>query len=186
MAANQPAMFSVFDLNAREGTRWHDFPGGVRYGLKASEPTPVPEHHALLLLRDSSFRVIDDQGNELTSVEHLAGERDPSRTLAADETIARYAELTKDALLARAVQRPGASFTRQSTRDELVEFLTNAPVKADLPRHLRARDTSTPEGEDPDLMGADAAGAALGTSGVDPAALAAKAEAERRTALMGG
>ena len=185
MAPTQPTMFKVYDLNAREGTRWHDFPGGVRYGLKASEPTDVPEHHALLLLRDSSFRVIDDQGKELASIEHLKGERDPKRELAEDETIARYVELTKESLLARAVQRPGAAFTRQSTKDELIAFLMTAPIKADLPRHLRARDTSTPE-NDADLMGPDAAGAALGSNGVDPATLAAEADAQRRAALMGG
>lgn len=185
MATEKPAMFQVYDHNARDGVRWHDFPGGVRYGLKAGEATPVPEHHALLLLRDPSFRVIDDQGNELAPIDHINGERDPKRELAKDETIARYAELTKESLLARAVQRPGANFTRQSTKDELIEFLMNAPVKADLPRHLRARDTSTPE-NDPELTGAEAAGAALGSTGVDPGTLAAHADAERRAALMGG
>lgn len=184
-------MFRVRDKNATIGPRIHDMPG-ARYALKAHEDTEVPEKHALLFLRDEAFEVRDDTGNLLASAGHLANERDANRVLASDETIARYEELTAAALLSRAVLRPGAGeFTRKTPRAELIEFLTTAPMKAELPRHLRARDTSLPEGpESADagmMMDHNAAGAMLGSTGRDPAQMAAEAEAAaKRAALMGG
>jgi hypothetical protein len=158
--------FMVFDMNARSAGRIHDMVDGTRYELHAGKGTPVPERHALLFLRDEAFKVVDPSGATLASVAHLANERDGSRALADDETIARYEELTHDALLARAVLRPGAAFGRKSSKAELVAFLTNAPVKQELPRHLRARDTSSPEGiEDAEETGADGAAAVLGVQG---------------------
>lgn len=177
-------MFAVRDKNARgDHPRVHDMPG-ARYPLWAHKDTPVPERHALMFLRDSAFEVRDETGRMLASVEHLANERDASRELDPDETIAKYAELTSEALLARAVLRPGAgTFNRRTPRAELVAFLTSAPMKQDLPRHERARDTSTPEDDvrNPDL-GADIAAKVLGTEGRDPKDLAAEAAAN---ALMG-
>ena len=45
---------------------------------------------------------------------------------------------------------------RDGDRDALVAFLKEAPRQAELPRHLRARDTSSPEGNgDPDVEALD-------------------------------
>ncbi len=174
-----PDQYLVYDMNARQGPRRHDMTDGAFYELHASKGTPVPERHALLFLRDGAFRVIDATGKELASVAHLANERDGSRELAKDETIARYAELTHEALLARAVLRPGATgLSRKTPKDDLVAFLTDAPTKLELPRHLRARDTSTPEGLGDESgvtageTGADVAAGVLGVAGRSPAEIA--------------
>jgi hypothetical protein len=163
---NAAGLWSVRDKNARTQRREHEMVDGTRYLLDAQDWSPVKPHHAALFLRDPSFEVRDETGEpqvSLPEAENIdAARRRPA--LEPDETIAKYGELMRPALMARAMQRPGGSKLKDASRDELIEFLQTAPTVADLPVAERVRDTGT---TDPDELSAAEAKKVLGDAGVD-------------------
>lgn len=144
-------LFTVYDLNARgEMRRSHEAPDGTPYALNASKGTLMPEAHALVFLKDPAFKVVHPDGRVLPPLPQSAMLREVDvQKLEPDETVAQYAELTTEALLARAVNRPGGhNFTGATSREALVSFLIRAPRVADAPLAQRPRNTGTPELDD--------------------------------------
>lgn len=142
MTTERPAgLWSVTDSNAREKRRIHDLPGGKRYALDAVEPTFMPKSDAVIFMRDASFVVRDDNDaiQKALPASEAAGER-KARELDPDECIARYDELLKTALEARAATRPGyADLGPDPDRAELIAFLKSAPAKRDARPEEKAR-----------------------------------------------
>lgn len=146
-------MYRVKDKSARGVTRHHEVEPGVVYGLKAEEYTLMPAHHALIFLSDENFIVENEDGEPLghlpRSAIHQAGDQAGPK-LAHGEVIARYDELTQDALLARATRRHGGEkLTKSTKRAALVDFLINsAPVKEERDDDL-VSDGEVEMGDDP-------------------------------------
>lgn len=160
-AVTEDEIWTVFDSNARQGPRTHEVKEGVSYDLHAGKPTEMPRSHAAIFLRDPAFRVMNAQGVRLTPLPQAEADAAQARklALASDETVAKFAELTDAALLARVASRPGGDYVAVTgNRDQMIAFLLEAPRVRELARHERARDTSMPDGDDdPDaaLMGDD-------------------------------
>lgn len=159
-AQTASGFWQVFDRNQKgpnEPPRIHEA-GGHSWPLFRDQPCPMPPHVAAVFLRDPAFRVLDEAGEQmltLPSSENLdAARRRPN--LERGETVAKFEELTHTALLARAVLRAGGEqFTRQTKRDALVAFLTDAPAISELREHEKARSTGgeagiVPGGEEMD------------------------------------
>lgn len=152
-ADDAPEIWTVFDSAAKANARRHNATPEVEYELHAFKGTPMPRHHAAVFLKDPSFRVLDAKGNRIMPLPEIEAQANQARklSLADGETVARFDELTDSALLARVASRPGGTdIAAHADREGLIAFLLRAPRAEELPRHLRARDTSTPEGGDPD------------------------------------
>lgn len=118
---------SVKDTNAIYGERVHEL---VINGEKRDYVFPnsrteikVDRAAALIFSRLPGFEVRDSRGIMIKS--HQIEEKDALGeivSLAADQTIASFSELTHDALLVRAVEA-GASFNRKTNKDAIVDFL---------------------------------------------------------------
>jgi hypothetical protein len=153
--------WTVFDNNARQAERTHEVREGVAYALSANRPTEMPRSHAAVFLKDPAFRVLNTAGVRLTPLPQMEADSAQARkmALAKDETVAKVSELTDSALLARVASRPGGDHVAAAgDREEMIAFLLTAPRVAELARHERARDTSTPEADydpDGDLMDDD-------------------------------
>lgn len=116
-------LFDVYDTSAVTGPRVHDilFEGQVeQITFEPHKPTKMTRERALKFNKDG-FTVKDPSGNVFKPVvdeDALLRER-----LKPDEVIARYDELSADALRARAVVLVGGEKMADATRDELVAFL---------------------------------------------------------------
>lgn len=139
--------WTVLDKNAREKRRIHETPSRKQYALHASEPTPMPKADALVFLRDPAFVVMDPTGRVHVSLpaSEAAGDR-TAKELEPDQCIARYDELTTEALQARVAARPGGhEIDPTAPRDELVAFLAAAPAKMDERPENRIRGAGEPD-----------------------------------------
>lgn len=164
-------LWSVFDLNQggpNQPPRYHEV-SGQTWPLFRHQGCPMPQHIAVIFLRDPSFRVVDDQGNvqaSLPDAENLDAARSRPK-LKPGETIAKFEELTAAALLARAMLRPGADVLGpRPKRETVIEFLMTAPETASLRETEKPRGTGGYE-ESADDMTADEADKLLGPKPAD-------------------
>lgn len=146
-AISTEGLFKVFDRTARSVVRNHEGPGGEPYPMSSVKAAEMPEEHALLFLKSPDFKVVAPDGRELTPIPEAALQRGNDEiTLEADETVARFAELNDEALLARVVNRPGGHrFRADSPREAMLSFLETAPKVAEIPVTQRVRSTGSEE-----------------------------------------
>ena len=118
--------YLVRDLNATVRPRTHEFlnseghPVPVTFS-NAYTPARVEAEIAMTLVGIPGFVVTDEHGSAITS--HAVDDgNDGTVILAANQTIATYDELSRDALLTRALTL-GGKFTRTANKEELVAFL---------------------------------------------------------------
>lgn len=147
-AALDDELWTVVDTNAKAGPRMHEFEGGYQYSLEAFKRTPVPKRHALQFLKDEAFVVRRPDGQVVRSIPKAEVDGSGAPKLEAGQTIAYFEELTDEALDKRVALRPTGHEYADAPRALKIQFLTEAPRKAELPRHLRSRDTSTPENDE--------------------------------------
>lgn len=131
MSVTQSETYLVRDMNAKGKPRTHEVPlgdGSFRSFTFPDESTglPIPIAAAIKLARIPGFEVKNRDGIVITGQQ--IEEEDATGdfvTLSADQTIAKFSELTQDALLLRAIDcgEPGRVFKKNSSRDSLIEFL---------------------------------------------------------------
>jgi len=115
--------------------RKHEIKVGDRFFTHAfsrNKPTPMPQSHALKFLGIQDIEVRDekDQVIRLKQVEDVEGK--PGIVLGPGQVVADLAELTREALMARAEGRPNHEALGGSpTKNELVAFLTALTVDAE-------------------------------------------------------
>lgn len=139
-AANSPEEAKVFkwkvvDTLATRGARTHEFivNGKSKLFTFPDQVTPVEVDMdiALRFLQVDTFAVFDHTGKEIVN-KAVAGDNDEdSQYLQVDECVAKYTELTHEALLFRAKQAGGA-FNKSSAKDDLISYLISE-TKKDLP-----------------------------------------------------
>lgn len=116
-------MCKVLDLTAKKDARIHDlWDRSVlrRYTFKPDEERELPMRVAAPLVANAGFRVTDDRGIVLRTVERTVnGERVSMRS---DQVVARLDELTKEALIER-VREAGGDPAKLRTKEELAAWL---------------------------------------------------------------
>lgn len=121
--------YRVRDRNAVGGPRTHEPVPGKTYSLSAEgEGTLMPAEHALVFTRDKAFEVFNEKGQLVPSMPSGAIANTISEAggikLAPGDTVAKFAELTQEALYARAASVPGGERLRKNTgRAKLITFL---------------------------------------------------------------
>lgn len=149
--------WAVFDTLAR-GTddkgepvpRVHEARAGKPYKLFNSIPCWMPESDARVFLKDPAFTVWNNDEEVVPPLPKQA----MVRTVRADElppncVVADLNELTSDALLTRAAQRPGGQrFTGETRREALVRFLMD-DHSAQMPTTATARPAIQAPADDP-------------------------------------
>jgi len=139
-----PKTLFVEDLtcSAKHPVRSHEIPqpnGTVTiHELKYGEKTEMPYADAVQFLKDEAYRVTDAEDERIQPTPPRPATTEKI-VLANDQCIARYSELTKDALAVRVAQVPGGHELEKATKPDMVKFLTGAGQKA--------RDRETPEDE---------------------------------------
>lgn len=115
--------------------------------------TVVPEAIAVKLLKEPAFVRVDEHGDAIEwrnppkqPEELQAGEQ---FQLAADETVAKYDEMTVEALKIRAMQMVGGETVKTAKKEDVIAFLIAAVAAK---RALAA----PPQASDPDLVEVDA------------------------------
>ena len=129
-------IFKVTDLLATNGPRVHDLAtnparGGAREFKGFAFPdhrtaVEVPEEFALGLVGNDGFLVVDHTGRELKAVAQAveqAGAAPAEITMRDDQVVARLDELTKEALMTRAVAIDGDNAEAHKTKDQLIDFI---------------------------------------------------------------
>lgn len=127
-------MLKVKDLAARDRARTHD----LRDGEGNIHPTEFPPKAykdlsaslALPLVGNPGFEVLGLDGKPMKPARHRAAE---SIMLESDQTIARYSELTIDALVERARILPGGdTLSRKDGKETLINFILEGGLRADI------------------------------------------------------
>lgn len=126
-----PGYWGVRDTNARvlddDGNpkpRVHEAVKGKMYSLRFDQDTFMPEEHARKFLKDASFEVTDAEGDIVAPLSSQSLSRRMPDALAPGVVIASLEELTLEALLTRAAQRPRTpKFTAETKRDLIISFL---------------------------------------------------------------
>jgi hypothetical protein len=146
----------ILDTTATEGPRTHEMmvDGIVKpFTFQRATPLPLPSAVALKFLKHEGFLLTDENGQVLPfrrrprqPDELGAGEK---ITLADNETIARYDELSSAALLHRAIELPGgekfAQGENKPDRAEMISFITTAA--AARKKANAAKESDVGEGE---------------------------------------
>lgn len=147
-AAQDPAMWTVFDSNAKVldhstgqfKARVHEVRPGKSYPLYSDRPTRMPESDARVFLRDESFKVMDAKGNQVLPLKLQAMEREVPKRLEPEFVVAEVQELSTEALVTRAAMFPGGGqYNTETPRAALIRFLISAQ---------RARDATNTAGDD--------------------------------------
>lgn len=120
----------VEDLTAKPGfpPRKHDFLGDdggvISYEFKPSEKKEMATHEAAKFLKHDHFLVTDKDGFQIKPIPKDRGEKEARPTLGGDEIVARYDELTIDALITRVNAMPGGGQAGKAWgKKKLIEFL---------------------------------------------------------------
>lgn len=143
------AKMKVQDTTATavSGMRTHDIlcDGRVfQYSFKPGEALEMPPAHAWKFVPIDSFIVTDEKDNRIRQTIPITKGVETGQ-LKDDECIARYEELTIEALLSRAVPLPGGErMGRQSGKEGLAAFL------------IAARKTKTPSAPAADTASGEA------------------------------
>ena len=130
-ALRPPGYWGVRDSNAREldadgnlKPRIHEAGKGRVYALYFDRDTFMPEEHARKFLKDVSWEVTDAEGDIVAPLARQSLSRRMPDALAPGVVIASLEELTQEALLTRAAQRPRTpKFTAETKRDLIISFL---------------------------------------------------------------
>lgn len=140
-AAKKPALLLVLDTTAthESGKRTHEL---IVEGMKksfvfeAGVPQALAPAIAFKFLKHDAFWLVDDKGNRQ---DYRRRPRQPDElqagevlTLADNETVARYEELSMPALIQRALELPNSEKFSASnpSRSEMVKFIVEAKTKA--------------------------------------------------------
>lgn len=133
--ARKERKFGVTDTNAKKGPRTHDIitemddEGEVvtmaSYALNRTEPTFMPESHALQFLKDKAFVVVDDKGHRIEPLIAPTAEELGGLVLKDDETVANLSELSKEALYKRCKVHAMAEEIKPTAtkKEEMIAFL---------------------------------------------------------------
>lgn len=119
--------WKVIDRNATQGPRDHEMivdgkPVKYRFPDQYTK-LPVGMEVALRFLNADGFEVYDPQDRLVKRAERTLVQSKPDEVLIrSDECIAKYTEITHDALIARA-KKMGGNFTKQTPKDDLISFL---------------------------------------------------------------
>jgi hypothetical protein len=126
--------WAVFDLNAKHLDpnnpgemlpRVHESRPGVTWPLRANMPCYMPQADARVFLKDPSFKVVNENEDEVPPLVPEQRERNVPAMLSPHMVIANLAELTTDALLTRVAQmRGGARYNSTSSRERVIDFIT--------------------------------------------------------------
>lgn len=158
-AVDESNMCIVYDMNATEhGKKRYHVIDGRTYALSADpdEPCTVPLAHALKFLQDPSFKVFDSDGNLMEMLRSVAH---GGQALQPHQCIATYAELTKEALLSRAMRMPnGATMNQNTPKERLIEFVMAGGVPAGVNSVEPTEEEVAGELEDDDNPSADLGG----------------------------
>jgi hypothetical protein len=127
-------MWTVYDSNAKLGEiRHHEImirqipghpPETKTFGLSSTEPCEMTSDDARKFLKDRAFIVINEKGVRQEVIE----ERDDGTIkLSANEIIAEYQELTKEALFNRVKMCANSAHIKygDTEKDEMIAFLRN-------------------------------------------------------------
>lgn len=136
-------MCKVYDIGATEKKRIHHVEG-QRYELSAyeEEGCTMPLTHGLHFLKDKQFAVYTMDGTRMRPQTTVSDGR--GLKLAPHETIATYAELTKEALVRRAQSLPNGLLNNlQTPREKLIAFIMAGGIQATL-----VEDTDKKAGKD--------------------------------------
>lgn len=135
-AEKKPGEWSVFDMNAktpdkdhpgRVAPRMHESRLGLLWALRYNEACYMPEAEARVFLKDKSFKVMNDDDEEVPPLSTDQQQRNLPTVLAPHLCIASLPELTTDALLTRVAQlRGGTRFNSGSTREQIIRFIMDA------------------------------------------------------------
>lgn len=129
--------FSVTDRHCEAtGQRTHELINPEtqrvqRFKFEPGKATDCPRWAAMRFAAIDGFDVRDGDDNQFRV---NAEDQEPLRALAPDETIARFEELTQDALLARCLALDAkCGFNKAAKKGEMVAFLikTAAPEESD-------------------------------------------------------
>ena len=130
--------YQVFDsLQRGDKPRKHDvivklYPDGTpdikSYELWCDKACEMPMEHAMRFLIDGAFKVISPSGKRIMPVPKLDLSK-PVTTLADDEIIVKYSELSDDALHRRVKILPGSEDIKEGERDKLVAFMISYRLK---------------------------------------------------------
>lgn len=126
-------MYQVRDLLATNGARVHELVD--RRGLKQrytfkddQQYVQIPMSQASRLIGNDGFEVLNNRGLQLRVVKGVTGQA-KGVTLSHDEVVAKYDELTTDALVARATVLGFLPEDGQEvTRDVLIDFLIERSI----------------------------------------------------------
>ena len=137
------------------------------YKLSRSEPVEMSESHAMQFLKDDAFIVTDADGKRLKTVSKKDVDVG-NIVLEADEVVAKYDELTREALYARCKIIPGAEEIKAGSRkDAMVSFL--------IETEERRKSTGAGRGSEDVISEMADVGSLIdmgaGASGVDPASI---------------
>ena len=131
----QPETLQVVDstAGANSPAREHEIQVGdgrrVVYSFKHQSPVRMPFDHAMRFRPMDSFIVLDDEGERYEP--NPVTPPDAEIELAEDEVVARYEELTAEALFARAKELPGSDdLKRNSQKTEIIAFLVESSRSA--------------------------------------------------------
>lgn len=127
MSNKKKNTFTAVDLLATKGNRVHEFLENGRL-IKKNFPdnqtqVEITMDTALKLAGNDGFLVRDPDGNEIKADTGVTVGSGPKLDI--DECIARFDELTRDALLERA-KEAGGQFNTKSTKGDVIEFLIEA------------------------------------------------------------
>lgn len=126
-------MYRVRDLLATAGPRTHEFLDrrGVRQKFTFKDDTDyvdVPMSIATKVIGNEGFEVLNQRGMVLRAVRSADTGQQKGIILAHDEIVAKYDELTTDALIERAVAAGFKPEGDDTTRDQLIDFLIETSI----------------------------------------------------------
>lgn len=152
----EPATMLVLDTTAKDGPRVHEQivnDSIQQFTFMPGKGLPLSTAIAVKFLKHDGFKRVDAEGNLL---EWRRAPKQPDELGAGEaikvgdaETIARVDELSKQALLQRALEMPGGEkFTAASDRTDMVDFIVQTTIarrKAKLAKSELGKDDFVPE-----------------------------------------
>lgn len=118
----QDTLFPKDKQTDKNFKRTHEI-DGINYTFSFGEKKPVPVRHAMKFAQVSGFLVWDQDRKKVEPLRPLSN-AGAVGSLKPHETIATYAELSTDALVARCRRIPnGSAFHAKSPRPAMIDFL---------------------------------------------------------------
>lgn len=100
----------------------------VKYSFKNADTyIKMPMNMATKFIGNEGFQVLNERGHEMRA-QRIETDENRGVILAYDQTVARYEELTHDALLTRA-NIAGGTFKKNSSKDEMISYLIEASLQ---------------------------------------------------------